>query len=133
LHLIEKKRMTSAMKTRFLTIAALAWSAFSVPALAQERILTIYGQDACPSNTICVTRPEGERYRIPKELRSGSVKPTNQSWAVRSQATINEGSSAPSSCTNVGAAGGWNGCWAEEMRKARASAKEDRDAEKVLP
>jgi hypothetical protein len=96
-------------------------------------LFTIYGQDACPSNTICVTRPEGERYRIPKELRPSSVKPSNQSWAVRAQGTINEARSAPSDCNNIGAAGGWTGCWADEMRKARASAQADRDAEKVLP
>jgi hypothetical protein len=121
------------MKTLILTFAALGFGACSVPAVAQERILTIYGQDACPSNTICVTRPEGERYRIPKELRPSSVKPSNQSWAVRAQGTINEARSAPSDCNNIGAAGGWTGCWADEMRKARASAQADRDAEKVLP
>lgn len=121
------------MKIKILAVAALVASSFSFPAQAQERVLTIYGQDRCPSNTICVTKPEGERYRIPKELRPASAKPQNQSWAVRAQGTINEGTSAPSACNNIGAAGGWTGCWADEMNKARAAAKADREAQKVLP
>ena len=121
------------MKTHILAFSALVASGLSFPAQAQERVLTIYGDDRCPSNTICVTKPEGERYRIPKELRPASAKPANQSWAVRAQGTISEGTSAPSACNNVGAAGGWTGCWADEMNKARAAAKADREAQKVLP
>jgi hypothetical protein len=121
------------MKTSILSIAVLALGTLSIPALAQERVLTVYGEDKCPANTICVTKPESERYRIPKELRPASVKPANQSWAVRAQGTINEGTSAPSACNNIGAAGGWTGCWADEMNKARAAAKADKEAQKVLP
>jgi hypothetical protein len=121
------------MKIKILSLAALGLSSFALPAQAQERVLTIYGEDRCPANTICVTKPEGERYRIPKELRPASAKPANQSWAVRAQGTINEARSAPSDCNNIGAAGGWTGCWVEEMRKARAAAQADREADKALP
>jgi hypothetical protein len=81
-----------------------------------------------------VTRPEGERYRIPKELRPASSKPANQSWAVRAENTIKVGSSAPSaSCGQGGAASSWGGCWLQEMRKARADAKAAKEENAALP
>jgi hypothetical protein len=92
----------------------------TAPAMAQnERVLTIFGEDKCPVDTICVRAPERDRYRIPKEFREPSQKSENQSWATRSQATMSEGKSGTGSCSASGA-GGWTGCWAEQMRKARA-------------
>ena len=50
------------------------------PALAQrnDKVLVIYGNDACPSSegqeiVVCARKPESERYRIPSELRAGGV------------------------------------------------------------
>jgi hypothetical protein len=95
----------------------------AAPALAQdnERVLTIFGTDKCPSDTICVRAPESERYRIPKNLReSGVVSPQNQSWAERGKSVSSAGAaSGIGSCTPSGP-GGWTGCWAEQMRAARA-------------
>ncbi len=126
------------MKLKSLALTALIIGtlpvSFSAPLQAEERVLTIYGQDRCPANTICVTRPEGERYRIPKELRAPSAKPANQSWAVRSQDTIKVGSAAPSeSCGQGGAGAAWGGCWLQEMRKARADAKATKEESSVAP
>jgi hypothetical protein len=122
------------MKPTLFTLTALIISTLPAPLMAEERVLTIYGQDSCPANTICVTRPESERYRIPKELRPASAKPANQSWAVRSQGTINTGSSAPSeSCGQAGTASSWGGCWLQEMRKARADAKAAKEEGAALP
>jgi hypothetical protein len=107
-----------------------------VPALpasaAEERILTIFGGDKCPDNTICVRAPEGDRYRIPKALREPSKSPDSVSWAQRSQGTLSEGRSGAESCSAVGSAG-WTGCWAEQMRKARAEAKALKDAAPDVP
>ncbi len=103
--------------------AALLALSFAQPATAaEERILTIFGKDRCPENTICVRAPEEERYRIPKALRAPAKTPDAVSWGVRSQATLSEGKSGADSCSAVGA-GGWTGCWGEQMRKARAEAK----------
>ncbi len=102
-----------------LLIAAALCATPMTPALAQnERVLTIFGEDKCPVDTICVRAPERDRYRIPKEFREPSQKSENQSWAARSQSTLNEGKSGTGSCSPSGA-GGWTGCWAEQMRKAR--------------
>lgn len=103
-----------------LTVAA---TAFAVPAVAQERVLTIFGEDKCPSDTICVVAPENERYRIPKPFRQGPVAPKNESWAVRSQSLVTDvGKTGIGSCSSVGS-GGWSGCWAKYMREQRAEAE----------
>ena len=100
-----------------------------VPAMAQQadRVLVIYGNDKCPTNAsgeqivVCTIRPEGERFRIPKELRTPLViTPENQSWAAKANDTLNAGAaSGIGSCSAVGA-GGWSGCWAQQMRAAKA-------------
>lgn len=110
------------------------------PAAAQyaERVLIIYGDDDCPTNAsgeeivVCSRRPESERYRIPKELRPRSQSPEAQSWAARSAATLDNGASGTGSCSSVGA-GGWTGCWAEQMRAARAERKAEAEAKRSQP
>ncbi len=123
------------MTKRILTIGLIA--AFIVPAVPaiaqrQERVLTIFGDDKCPENDICVRAPERDRYRIPKELRGDSTLPENQSWAARSAATLDTGKSGAGSCTNTGA-GGWTGCYMKQMREAREEKKQDEAAKVVLP
>ncbi len=123
----------------FAAIATLTpIAALPTPAAAQraERVLVIFGNDPCPTNAsgdeiiVCARRPETERYRIPKEVRPRSQAPQNQSWAARSQSAMSVGRTGTDSCSAVGG-GGWTGCWAEQMRAAKAEAKqkaaEDRD------
>jgi len=117
----------------FSTLTAVPTSAAAQRA---ERVLVIFGNDPCPTNAsgdeiiVCARRPETERYRIPKEVRSRSQAPQNQSWAVRSQSAMSAGRTGTDSCSTVGG-GGWTGCFAEQMRAAKAEAKqkaaEDRD------
>jgi hypothetical protein len=119
---VSDERMSSMKK---LMIAALL--ALPAPALAQgvsnERVLVIFGADPCPRDTICVQAPESERYRIPKNLRnSGPISPQNQSWAARAARVDSVGRSGTGSCSTSGA-GGWTGCYMEQMRAARAERK----------
>jgi len=109
-----------------LRYAPLAALLLGMPQLAtaqisNERILTVYGDDKCPADTICVRAPETERYRIPKQFRNdGMIAPQNRSWAARAQETTDAGSrTGTGSCTAVGP-GGWTGCYLEQMRAARA-------------
>lgn len=100
----------------------------ATPSLAQERVLTIFGNDKCPANTICVRAPEEERYRIPKGLRRATPTPDSQSWSVRSQATLREGYSGP----GCSAAGGIiDTCFAKQLQAAREEAKAAREAAKA--
>ncbi len=107
---------------------------FATPALAQQtdRVLVLYGNDKCPTNAsgeqivVCTRRPEGERYRIPKELRTPIlITPENQSWAAKANDTLNAGAATGTgSCSAVGA-GGWTGCWAQQMRDAKRQRQQD--------
>lgn len=101
---------------------------FAAPALAQQadRVLVIFGNDKCPTNAsgeqivVCSRRPEGERYRIPKEMRTPIIiTPENQSWAAKANDTLDAGAgSGVGSCTTSGP-GGNIGCWAQQMRAAK--------------
>ena len=103
----------------------------STPVMAQARVLTIFGDDKCPANEICVVAPESERFRIPKDLRQSVPSPDSTSWAVRAQSTLSEGYSGPNSCTPVGPS--VEGCLAQELRAARAEARAAAAAKRDIP
>ena len=85
---------------RIISSAALATFALALglaaPVAAQEdeaagdyRVnqLIIYGDDECPVSTaaeitVCARKDEGERYRIPEDLRL-SEDPANSAWTER--------------------------------------------------
>jgi hypothetical protein len=115
-----------------LAIGALAAAAATLaiapaPAQQRERIsqLVIYGNDPCPRSStgeeivICARRPESERYRVPRELRSNRAGRDNLSWAARAQSLEYVGRSGIGSCSTSGP-GGITGCWEQMMRQARA-------------
>jgi hypothetical protein len=119
---------------RKILIAALMFApaALTAPASAQvanDRVLTIFGNDTCPKDTICVRGSEADRYRIPKQFRNtGPIAPGNQSWGARAQGTIDAGAkTGTGSCTTVGG-GGWTGCYMQQMQAARAEKKADAEA-----
>ena len=84
----------------------------------------IYGDDPCPASTndlinVCFRLPNGDRYRIPENLRSDPNDPTNQAWATRARALEYVGRSGIGSCSPVGP-GGSIGCFSDIVRAARA-------------
>lgn len=114
------------MKTLLAIALSLAPMAVAAPALAQDRVLTIFGDDKCPANTICVRAKESERYRIPKDLREDPiVAPNRQSWAAKAQSTLDAGAkTGTGSCSAVGP-GGYTGCFVEQARAAKAERKQN--------
>jgi hypothetical protein len=122
----------------FAAMATLAALPTPVSAQRAERVLVIFGNDQCPTNAsgdeiiVCARRPETERYRIPKEVRPRTQSPQSQSWAVRSQSAMSAGRTGTGSCSAVGS-GGWTGCWAEQMRAAKAEAKQKAADERDVP
>ncbi|MCB2051111.1 MAG: hypothetical protein KDE63_06750 [Novosphingobium sp.] len=96
------------------------------PAMAQDadyRVnqLIIYGDDECPASsgdeiTVCARKDEGERYRIPEDLRK-SDDPANNSWTDRVEAYETVGASGTLSCSPTGL-GGWSGCQQELLKAA---------------
>jgi hypothetical protein len=99
------------------------------PAQRSERVLVIYGNDPCPTNSsgeeivVCARRPETERYRIPPNVREdGDNSPERQSWAVRARAVdavTGPGTDAVESCSTVGQ-GGQTGCLKDIIADSQA-------------
>lgn len=119
------------MKTLLSLAVVLGSLPLASPLMAQSRVLTIFGDDKCPANEICVTAPESERFRIPKDLRQSLPSPDSTSWAIRSQSTLSEGYSGPNSCTPVGPS--IDGCFAKQLRAAREEAKAAAAAKRDVP
>lgn len=107
---------------------------FSAPAQAQGSALIVYGNDRCPSNTVCVRAPESERYRIPESLRSGTLAPAQQSWAGRAASVSSTGgmNTGPATCSNIGGGGGGT-CLRNQIAAARAEKKAAAAADAASP
>jgi hypothetical protein len=119
--------------TRLLFAAAIAAAALVTSAAAaaprragEERVnaLIVYGSDPCPRGegdeiVVCARKPEGERYRIPPNLRLDPNDPANQAWASRAQTLEYVGRTGTGSCSTVGP-GGWTGCLNRLIQDARA-------------
>lgn len=126
--------------TRLLPASLLALAAatmLSGPATAQDaagetvNMVIVYGSDACPppSNeneiTVCARKDEGERYRIPEDLRT-SGDPENTAWTRRVESYEMVGSFGTLSCSPTGA-GGFTGC-TQEMLDAAYGERENSSA-----
>ena len=116
------------MRMAIALASAVMAGLIAVPASAQknERVMVVYGEDACPKSddpeeiVVCARQPESERYRIPERFRKQEIGPqnANESWAVRAEALEYVGKTGINSCSVVGP-GGWTGCYAEMLRIAR--------------
>ena len=110
----------------FAATPALMAGLVTAPAAAQDaagdkvNMVIIYGNDECPASNddvinVCARKSEGERYRIPDNLRA-SDDPDNTAWAKRAESFEMVGASGAFSCSPTGA-GGFTGC-TQEMIKA---------------
>jgi hypothetical protein len=121
--------------SRALLAAALLGAA--VPAAAQEELpqrtttAVVYGNEACPKAegdeiVVCARRPEGDRYRIPKELRHKGDPLSETAWSSRNELLEDAARAGrPGSCSVVGTYG-MTGCqnqlvdqWYRERRGHR--------------
>ena len=87
--------------------------------------LVIYGDDPCPQSSdeeivVCARKDEGDRYRIPETLRSGSLGDAkNQAWSERVRSYEYVRKSGTNSCSPTGA-GGFTGCTQALLSQAYA-------------
>lgn len=107
---------------------------YVAPAAAQDaaepkvNALIVYGDDRCPESTddtitVCARKSEGERYRIPENLREHS-SPQNEAWNNKVIAYETVTKTGTQSCSAVGA-GGWTGCSGKLINDAYAEKKLD--------
>ncbi len=116
-----------------LAISASAQEAAPVAAIESEEkvnMVIVYGQDACPRSTedqitVCARKAEGERFRIPENLRY-SEDPANTAWAERVEKLEMVGAFGTMSCSPVGA-GGFTGCTQKMIDAAYADKAEGSD------
>jgi hypothetical protein len=123
----------------FAAAAALAVTlgmaaAVPVSAQAQGGALIIYGNDRCPSGTICVRAPEADRYRIPPSLRSSEVPAGQAPGRAAATSSVGGMNTGPATCSNVGGGGG-SSCLRNQIQSygAERRAKKAADAESPVP
>jgi hypothetical protein len=114
---------------------ACGYAALPAPALAQAQPsiaeIIVYGTDPCPRSTdgeiyVCNRRPEGERYRIPPNMRQSGTPQQMESWAVRSKSLETAGATGTNSCSAVGPSG-YTGCLAKLIQESRGERKAQAD------
>jgi len=101
------------------------------------RQIIVYGSDPCPPSTgneviVCARRPEGERYRIPENLREPAPSPESESWAERAQSIEMVGRTGIQSCSPVGP-GGATGCLQQMIQQARRESEAARREQSNIP
>jgi hypothetical protein len=95
------------------------------PADVRVNQLIIYGDDPCPQSqdpnevTVCARLPDGDRFRVPPNLRDNPNDPASQAWAGRAIELSYVGRTGTDSCSTVGA-GGFTGCFNQIVSQARA-------------
>jgi hypothetical protein len=127
--------MTRLM-TIFAVTATLAGDLVMLPAPAaaqqQTSEITVYGSDPCPRSTdsqiyVCNRRPEGERYRLPKNQQLQGTRQQRQSWANKSKDLMTVGNTGTGSCSAVGP-GGHTGCLVQEINRAKNESRETNES-----
>jgi len=124
--------------TRLMTSLAMAAvlatgaTVASAPAHAQagNRTLTIFGNDPCPKDAICVRAPESHLYRLPQSLNPHGTRQQRESWSNKAQALSNVGATGTGSCSAVGP-GGFTGCLTQQINQARKESQEQADQDRA--
>lgn len=106
----------------------------SHPEAPVNGVVILYGNQKCPTNAdgeevvVCARRSAAEQFRIPRELRDGTLKPEYQSFAQRGQSLLDTAKTGVGTCENTGA-GGSAGCSAAEYGawKRQKDAQKDAD------
>ena len=112
------------MTKTFLIPAAVIFACAAIPVAAQESAqpqaaeranqVVVYGDDPCPAAqgdeiVVCGRLDEGERYRIPEQLRGNPNDPARESWTARVRSVERVGRFGTDSCSPTGL-GGFTGC-----------------------
>ena len=86
----------------------------------------VYGDDPCPVSEadeilVCARQDEKERYRIPEGLRREEIGSTkSEAWTSRVRSIEYVGVGGTQTCSPVGGANGFTGCFSKLARQAKA-------------
>ncbi|WP_308514653.1 hypothetical protein [Sphingomonas flavescens] len=107
-------------------------TAFPTVATAQagNRSITIYGNDPCPRDAICIRAPESQRYRLPQSQNPQGTPQERNSWANKSKSLMTVGATGVGSCSAVGP-GGQTGCLIQEINRAKKDSREQYQADQA--
>lgn len=94
-------------------------------------VVILYGNQKCPTNAdgeevvVCARRSAAEQFRVPKELRAGTIKPEYESFANRGQTILDAGRTGMGTCEGGGVVGpaGGSGCSVAEISRTRQGDK----------
>ena len=98
-------------------------------------VVILYGNQQCPTNAageevvVCSRRSAAEQFRIPRELRDGTLKPEYDSFVNKGQAMLDATKTGIGTCDMTGP-GGAAGCSQQEYARWGAQRKAQKDAEK---
>ena len=107
-------------------------AAFPTAATAQagNRSITIYGNDPCPRDAICIRAPESQRYRIPDSQNPQGTPQERNSWAKKSKPLMSVGATGVGSCSAVGP-GGQSGCLIQQINRAKQESQQRTQADQA--
>ncbi len=107
-------------------------AAFPTAAIAQagNRSITIYGNDPCPRDAICIRAPESQRYRIPDSQNPQGTPQERNSWANKSKPLMSVGATGVGSCSAVGP-GGQSGCLVQQINRAKQESQQRSQADQA--
>jgi len=117
------KKLISSLPMSAVLAAGMMIAPAPAYAQAGTRSVTVFGNDPCPADAICVRAPESQRYRLPKDLNPQGTRQQRESWGKKSQALTTVGATGTGSCSAVGP-GGFTGCLTQEIKQARRETRE---------
>jgi hypothetical protein len=121
-----------------LGAALFAAAPSTAPAQVRDRIIDVYGTEACPESNgqeivVCRRHAEGDRFRIPQDLRESTSRPQALGGtAVAAMNSTGGTGTQVQSCNAIGA--GVNaGCLKGQIDAARAERRRDQQQGEQIP
>ena len=128
--LLVMKRLMLGAASAATVLVGMAATPMAALAQAGNRSITIYGNDPCPRDAICIRAPESQRYRIPDSQNPQGTPQQRNSWANKSKSLMTVGATGVGSCSAVGP-GGQSGCLIQEINRAKKDSREQYQADQA--
>lgn len=113
-------------------------AASSQPEAPVNGVVILYGNQKCPTNAageevvVCARRGASEQFRIPRELRDGTIKPEYESFANQGQRIIDAARTGVGTCDMTGP-GGSAGCRLQDYQNWGRQKDDKKAADKKAP